>query len=144
MRDSPPPASHSTCVGWGLCGAGLSEPTGWNRQPALCFSKRASSLASLVLCVDCIIGELWKQRNKKVFKNGRVDYIEVFTMVQLQVWSWITSKVRLTCFSYSGWCLKHLLCMRTVKKGNVRGARLGWEGFLNVWGGVFILFLGMG
>lgn len=28
-----------------------------------------------------VIGELCKQRNKKVFKKGQIDYIEFFTMV---------------------------------------------------------------
>ena len=34
---------------------------------------------------DCmwiiVVGELQKQRNKKIFKNDRIDHIEVFTMV---------------------------------------------------------------
>ena len=62
-----------------------------------------------------IIGELWKQINKKIFKNGRIDHIEIFMMVQLKVWSWVTSKVRLASFSYSDWCLKPLVCMRSIK-----------------------------
>jgi len=48
-----------------------------------------------------VIGEIWKQINKKAFNNGRIDHMEIFTMAQSQVWSWVTSKVRFTCFSYS-------------------------------------------
>jgi len=32
-----------------------------------------------------VVGELWKQRNKKIFKSCRIDHIEVFMIVQLKV-----------------------------------------------------------
>ena len=34
-----------------------------------------------------VVGELWKQRNKKIFMNEIIDHNEIFTMVQLKVWS---------------------------------------------------------
>ena len=54
------------------------------------------------LCVwITFIGELWKYKNKEIFRNGRVDHLEIFSMAQLKVWSLVASKVRLACFSYS-------------------------------------------
>ena len=32
-----------------------------------------------------IIGDLWKQKNMIVFKNGRVDHLEIFMLAQLKV-----------------------------------------------------------
>lgn len=32
-------------------------------------------------------GELWKYRNNFIFKNGEVDHVEIFTVIQLKVWS---------------------------------------------------------
>ena len=63
-----------------------------------------------------IIGELWKQRNKKIFRNGHIDHMEIFSRTQLKVWSWVTSNVCLSRFSYSNWCLKPLVCIRSIKK----------------------------
>jgi len=47
-----------------------------------------------------IVSEIWNHRNNVVFKNGRVDLVEVFTMVQRKTWSWVTIKERLANFSY--------------------------------------------
>ena len=33
-----------------------------------------------------VIGEIWKQRNKVIFKNGRVDHLEIYKMTQLNAW----------------------------------------------------------
>jgi len=33
-----------------------------------------------------MVDELWKHRNRKIFKSGKIDHIEIFTMVQLKVW----------------------------------------------------------
>ena len=61
-----------------------------------------------------VVGELWKQMNKKIFRDGVTDHSEIFTMVQLKVWSWLTADVKLTCFSYFDWCLESLVCKRSV------------------------------
>jgi len=62
-----------------------------------------------------IIGEIWNHRNMIVFKNGRVDLVEVFTVIQRKTWSWVTVKERLTDFSYSYWCFEPLCCMNYLR-----------------------------
>ena len=32
-----------------------------------------------------IVGEIWKHQNMRDFNNGRVDHIEVFTVVQIKI-----------------------------------------------------------
>jgi len=63
-----------------------------------------------------VVGELWNHKNKSIFRNGMIDHIEIFTMAQLKVWSWIKFEARGVSFSYSNWCLESLVCMRNVKK----------------------------
>jgi len=46
-----------------------------------------------------IIGEIWIHRNKGIFKNWRMDLLEVFTVVQRKTWSLFTAKERLVDFS---------------------------------------------
>ena len=36
-----------------------------------------------------VVVVLWNRRNRKIFKSGTIDHIEIFTMVQLKVWSLI-------------------------------------------------------
>jgi len=48
-----------------------------------------------------IVGEIWKHQNMCVFKNGRVDHIEVFVVAQRKVWALITSKEKDAEFTYS-------------------------------------------
>jgi len=52
-----------------------------------------------------IICEIWNHRNMVVFKNGRVDLVEVFTVVQRKIWSWVTVKERLVNFWIDVWNL---------------------------------------
>jgi len=49
--------------------------------------------------------------NKIIFRGGVVDVSEVFALIQLKIWSWVASKVFSICFSYSDWCLDHLVCI---------------------------------
>ena len=80
------------------------------------LTKESKVVNNIWSCVwITVIGELWKQRNKKIFRNKTIDHSEIFMMVQLEVWSWVTAKVRLTCFSYSNWCLA---CIRSVIKNS--------------------------
>jgi len=72
-----------------------------------------------------IVGKLWRHRNHKTFKNGRIDHIEIFTMSQLKVWLWFSSKVQLASFFYSDWCLEPLVCMKSIKKYLVGSGRIG-------------------
>jgi len=39
-----------------------------------------------------VVSEIWSHRNKILFKGGVLDYYEIFSLAQLKVWSWITSK----------------------------------------------------
>jgi len=39
-----------------------------------------------------IIREIWKHRNDDIFKNDRVNHVEVFTFVQMKVWSWMMQR----------------------------------------------------
>jgi len=48
-----------------------------------------------------VLSEIWKHRNNVIFKGGEVDVLELFTLVQLKVWSRVTSKVPSIVFSYS-------------------------------------------
>jgi len=61
-----------------------------------------------------IVGELWKHRNMRIFRSGRIDPIEIFVLSQLNVWSWVMSKAREVCFSYSDRCLESMVCMMTI------------------------------
>ena len=52
-----------------------------------------------------VVNEVWKHRNRVIFKGGAVDVLKVFALVQLKVWSWVTSKSQSTHFSFSVWCI---------------------------------------
>ncbi|XP_068472094.1 uncharacterized protein [Phaseolus vulgaris] len=86
-----------------------------------------------------IVSEIWNHRNMVVFENGRVDLVEVFTVVQRKTWSWVIVKEKLTTFSYSDWCLEPHCCMRfhRVLPPNKVGLRFGRVGLM-------ILFLDCG
>jgi len=56
-----------------------------------------------------VVGELWKHRNRKVFRSGKIDPIEIFAMSQVKAWSWVVCKVRDACFSFSDWCLEPMV-----------------------------------
>jgi len=49
-----------------------------------------------------------------LFKDGMVDHTEVFSLTQIKVWSWISSKIPSTNFSFSNWCLEPLVCMYSI------------------------------
>jgi len=60
-----------------------------------------------------ILGEIWKHQNMFVFKNERVNHLEVFAVAQRKVWAWITSKEKDEEFTYFGWCLEPMVCMNS-------------------------------
>ena len=62
-----------------------------------------------------VVGEIWKHRNKYIIKGGVIDHSKMFTLAQLKVWSWITSKSAHACFSYSEWCIDSLAGMFSIK-----------------------------
>jgi len=61
-----------------------------------------------------IVSKIWNYRNNKVFRNGKVDDIELFCPAQLKYWSWLKHKRSNTYFSYSSWCLCPGECLKSV------------------------------
>jgi len=47
-----------------------------------------------------VVSEIWKHMNNVIFKGDVVDVLELFTLVQLKVWSLITFKTTSSVFSY--------------------------------------------
>jgi len=60
------------------------------------------------------VSEIWNHRNYIVFQRGVADAFEVFVLVQVKVWSWVSTNFRLASFSFSDWCLELMVCMRLV------------------------------
>jgi len=61
-----------------------------------------------------VVSKIWNHRNLIIFKRGVTDVSEMFAMVQVKVWSWISTKSRPASFSYSDWCLEPSACMMIV------------------------------
>ena len=61
-----------------------------------------------------VVSEIWSHRNHIIFKRGVAYASEVFALVQVKVWSWVSTNSRLVSFSYSDWCLEPMECMRLV------------------------------
>jgi len=61
-----------------------------------------------------VVSEIWSQRNRIIFKRGVADVFEVLALVQVKVWSWVSTNSRLVSFSFSNWCLEPMECMRLV------------------------------
>lgn len=59
-----------------------------HQKPKMHFSqfrmaKESEVVYEIWLCVwIAVIGELWKQRNKKIFRNGNIYHIEIFMVAQ--------------------------------------------------------------
>jgi len=62
-----------------------------------------------------VVNEIWKHRNKHIFQGGVIDHSEMFTLAQLKVWSWVTSKSVYACFTYYEWCIDPMACMFSIK-----------------------------
>jgi len=62
-----------------------------------------------------IVNEIWKHRNNHIFRSGVIDHSEMFTLVQLKVWSWVTSKFFSARFTYSEWCIYPVAFMFFIK-----------------------------
>ena len=61
-----------------------------------------------------VVEELWLHRNKRIFRGGRIDHIEIFTSAQMKALTWVTTKAHGVSFSYFDWCLEPLICMMSV------------------------------
>jgi len=61
-----------------------------------------------------VVREIWNHRNKIIFKGGVVDHLEIFSLAQLNVWTWVTSKILAAQFSFSDWCLAPYILSQSV------------------------------
>jgi len=61
-----------------------------------------------------VVSEIWSHRNRIIFKGGVADASEVFALVQVKVWHWVSTKSRCVSSSFSDWCLEPMECMRLV------------------------------
>jgi len=62
-----------------------------------------------------VVNEIWKHKNKHIFQGEVIDHSEMFTLAQLKVWFWVTSKSDSACFTYSEWCIDPVTCMFSIK-----------------------------
>ena len=107
---------------WSKCSEWLGVASTEHCDPKMHFSnfkisgmsKRVNQILGCVWVA--VVADLWKHRNKSIFNSDRVNHIEIFIMVQVKVWSWVSFKVRRVSFSYSDWCLESLVCMISIRK----------------------------
>jgi len=105
---------------WNLCCAWLGVQSVFHNVPLLNFSQfRLSNVSVSVNEVwgviwIVVVNEIWKHRNKVIFRGGVIDVVEVFALVQLKAWAWVTSKLWDAIFSFSNWCVDPLVCMKMM------------------------------
>jgi len=58
-----------------------------------------------------IVWEIWKHRNKIVFRNGIVDDVEIFAMAQVSTLQWTKTGRQKVHYSFSDWCLNPRECL---------------------------------
>jgi len=61
-----------------------------------------------------VIRNIWNHRNNSILRHCKIDVEEVFTLAQVMVWAWITTKYPKTMFSYSNWCFSLITCLQTM------------------------------
>jgi len=105
---------------WGLCHRWVGALVASQIQPKCNFDHFRLSCASetvnnvrTTIWVG-VVSELWKHRNSIIFNRGVGDASEVFSLVQVKVWLWVSVNCRSASFSFSGWCLEPLVCMRLI------------------------------
>ncbi|XP_068492296.1 uncharacterized protein [Phaseolus vulgaris] len=105
---------------WNLCCAWLGVQTVFHNVPLLNFSQFRLSNESVsvnevwgVIWI-AVVNEIWKHRNRVIFRRGVIDVLEVFALVQLKAWAWVTSKSQDAIFSFSDWCIDPLVCMEMM------------------------------
>jgi len=92
---------------WCLCSEWVGEPTGFHREgkshfPQFNLNWATQEISRSWRCVwIAVVGEIWKQRNQVIFKEGRADNSKIFTLAQLKAWTWLTSKENLAEFTYA-------------------------------------------
>lgn len=89
-------------------------------EPKLNFDQFRMSFASETVNIVWntiwvgVVREIWNLRNNIIFKRGMADAFEVFSMVQVKVWSWVYINFRSASFSFSDWCLEPMVFMRLI------------------------------
>jgi len=105
---------------WSRCFAWLGVQFVSHNDPLLNFSQfrlwnvSASANEMWGVIWTAVVRELWKHRNNVIFNGGVVNGLKVVALVQVKVWSWITSKFLSGLFSFFKWCLEPLVCMTMV------------------------------
>ena len=105
---------------WGLCHKWLGVLVASHIEPKSNFDQFRLSCASEIVnnvwntIWVGVVSEIWKHKNNIIFKGGVGDAFEVFSLVQVKVWLWVSINCRSTSFSFSDWCLKPLVCMRLI------------------------------
>jgi len=61
-----------------------------------------------------LLWTIWSHRNDVVFKNQIADGIQVFALIQIKFWTWITNKYPKATFSYFDWCLCPTICIKSL------------------------------
>jgi len=47
-----------------------------------------------------VVNEVWRHRNRVIFKGGVIDVMEAFALVHLKIWSWVSSKSQSAFFPF--------------------------------------------
>jgi len=102
------------CLLWlGLVSAAPIDP--FSNFLQLSLGKASASVNSVSGSVwIVVVWEIWIHRNKIIFNGGVVDHLEIFSMAQLKVWTWVTFKVSTAQFSFSDWCLAPMSCLNLL------------------------------
>jgi len=94
---------------WCLCFEWLGVSFVIHKDPLVNFQQFKLCLASDVvndvwgtIWIGVVSG-IWRHRNSVTFDRGVVDALEVFTLVQVNVWSWIFAKSCCNSFTYPNW-----------------------------------------
>jgi len=61
-----------------------------------------------------IIWGIWNQRNKSIFRQGKIDCEEIWCITQLSTWTWMKNKKPGVMFSYLEWCLSLVRRLKTL------------------------------
>jgi len=107
---------------WCLCSEWVGEPTVVHREGKSHFLQFNLNWATQEInrfwrCVwIAVVREIWKQRNQVIFKEGRADISEIFTLAQLKAWTWLTNKENLAEFTYAHWCINPTECLKSIRK----------------------------
>jgi len=54
-----------------------------------------------------VLWSIWNHRNAEVFKERKVDSEEIFSLAQLQAWTWMKRKIRSFDFYFFDWVLNN-------------------------------------